>query len=239
MKGRMIEIFSSIQGEGLWVGRPQVFVRFHGCHLKCQYCDTPLTHHKIHECRIEYPAFSGIYEHKPLELTTAEINEQIARFKIPSLAVTGGEPLEQVDFLYEWFRSLDGKYEILLETSGIEVEALGRVIFFVDLVSLDIKIPSATGEEPYWEAHDRFIQCARQKPHYAKVVYDERMTDDEIERVRMILNKYTDLSAVFQPVSPIQKRDMKRCLRIFELFSETFSSRVRLIPQIHKFLSIL
>jgi len=34
------EIFSSIQGEGLYVGRRQIFIRFCGCNLNCRYCDT-------------------------------------------------------------------------------------------------------------------------------------------------------------------------------------------------------
>ncbi|MDF1532664.1 MAG: 7-carboxy-7-deazaguanine synthase QueE, partial [ANME-2 cluster archaeon] len=35
------EIFNSIQGEGIFTGMRQVFVRFQGCPLHCDYCDTP------------------------------------------------------------------------------------------------------------------------------------------------------------------------------------------------------
>ncbi|HPX77174.1 MAG TPA: 7-carboxy-7-deazaguanine synthase QueE, partial [Methanobacterium sp.] len=41
MNTRISEIFSSIQGEGKLVGRRQVFIRFSGCNLTCNYCDTP------------------------------------------------------------------------------------------------------------------------------------------------------------------------------------------------------
>lgn len=238
MKGRLIEIFSSIQGEGLMLGRPQVFVRFHGCKLKCGYCDTPLTHHKISEARIEFPPYSRQFQKHSLEFSVDELNKQIDRFKVPSLALTGGEPLEQADFIREWLSTLKG-YEILLETSGVEVEALKKVISYIDLVSLDIKIPTATGEKANWETHDRFMTVAAQKKAYAKVVYDERMLPDEVNQVLRLMKKHEELPFIFQPVSPLQKRDMKKCLEIFERFSETYPSRVRLLPQVHKFLGIL
>lgn len=239
VKARIIEIFSSVQGEGLWVGRPQVFVRFHGCKLKCGYCDTPLTHHQIDSARIEFPPFSKKFENYPLEFDPDELNRQVRRFEIPSLAITGGEPLEQVNFLQKWLPTLEGKYDILLETSGVETEALKRVMGLVSIVSLDIKIPSATGETPFWEEHKKFINVALNKSCYAKVVFDEKITNEEIEHLMMLLHQYSSLPVVFQPVSPIQKRDIKRCLEIFWLFSQKFPDRVRFIPQTHKFLSIL
>ena len=238
LNGRVIEIFSSIQGEGLWVGRPQVFVRFHGCRLKCGYCDTPLTHQKITQARIESPPYSRQFQTRSLEFTAEDLTRAVAPFEIPSLALTGGEPLEQADFIREWLSRLKG-YEVLLETSGVETEALKKVIPWVDMVSLDLKIPTATGERGYWEEHDRFMTVASQKRAYAKIVYDEKMTSEEKKRVLDLLQKHENLTFVFQPVSPLQKRDLKKCLEIFSEFAHHDPHRVRLIPQVHKFLGIL
>ncbi|MEM4195978.1 MAG: 7-carboxy-7-deazaguanine synthase QueE, partial [Methanothermobacter sp.] len=41
MKAPIMEVFSSIQGEGLLLGKRQIFIRFAGCNLNCSYCDTP------------------------------------------------------------------------------------------------------------------------------------------------------------------------------------------------------
>lgn len=239
MKAEIIEIFSSIQGEGLWVGRPQVFVRFRGCKLKCLYCDTPLTHSKIKQSRIESPPFSKRFEAHALEWTPEELNQTIERFRIPSLAITGGEPLEHGEYLGEWFESLKGRYQLLLETSGVEVEALKKVVSYLNMISLDVKVPSATGEGAFWETHHEFIQVAKEKPCYAKVTYNEKITDDEIENLMSLLKKNPELTMFFQPVSPIQKRDLRTLLDVFQLFAERYATRVRFLPQMHKFLSIL
>lgn len=239
MKARIIEIFLSIQGEGLWMGKPQVFVRFHGCKLNCSYCDTPRTHHLIHEARIEYPPYSKKFERHDLLFSIDELSQTISRFGVNSLAITGGEPLEQVDFIGPWLESLEGSFEVLLETSGVEVDALKRVIPMIDMVSLDLKIPSATRERSCFKEHDQFLTVARPRSHYAKIVYDEKMTDEEKNHVGDILKKYPELIAIFQPVSPLQKRDIKQCLALFHFFAEKYPNQVRLIPQVHKFLGVL
>ncbi|EKD41432.1 MAG: radical SAM protein [uncultured bacterium] len=240
MKARLIEIFASVQGEGLWVGKPQVFIRFHGCKLKCDYCDTPLTHHQIKSCRIEYPPFSKQFTVRDLECDLIQLDAEIARFGIKSLALTGGEPLEQADFIRHWLSKTTENYEVLLETSGIESENLGKILKYLSIISMDIKIPSATHEKPYWKEHDVFLRTAAQTPAYLKIVYDENISDDEINKIYEILNAHPQImAAIFQPLSPIQKRDVKKCLEIYWRFASQFPQKVRLIPQMHKFLNVL
>lgn len=74
---RIAEIFSSIQGEGLRIGIPSVFVRVSGCNLRCVWCDTP------------YASWNP--EGPILELS--EIKSQIEAFGIQDVVITGGEPM--------------------------------------------------------------------------------------------------------------------------------------------------
>lgn len=74
---RVNEIFYSLQGEGVWTGTPAVFVRFSGCNLRCDFCDT------THEC------FSL--------MSLDEIMAEVTSHPALTVILTGGEPSLQVD----------------------------------------------------------------------------------------------------------------------------------------------
>ena len=81
IKGRISDVFESIQGEGPYVGERQIFVRLFGCNLNCKFCDTKLE-------RFD-------------EYTAPELLDRILEFRgnYHSISFTGGEPLLQKDFL--------------------------------------------------------------------------------------------------------------------------------------------
>ena len=63
MNENIIEIFSTIQGEGKYVGCRQVFLRLEGCNLHCSYCDTDSTVGMHPDCVVEEGA--GTYHLVP------------------------------------------------------------------------------------------------------------------------------------------------------------------------------
>lgn len=95
------EIFRSIQGEGRWAGRAAVFIRFSGCNLDCEWCDT---------------------EHEEHELISAiDLADGAAMGSYPGdmLVLTGGEPLLQVDA--ELLSCLRSKFNLIaIETNGTQ-----------------------------------------------------------------------------------------------------------------------
>src|SRR6186997_1453110 len=71
------EIFHSIQGEGVLVGVPSVFIRTSGCNLRCTWCDTPY----------------ASWKPEGAEMGTAEILAKVREFGARHVVVTGGEPM--------------------------------------------------------------------------------------------------------------------------------------------------
>lgn len=98
---RVSEIFYSLQGEGTNLGKPAIFLRLAGCHLRCVWCDSKYT----------WDMKSG------KEMSTAKILQMIKKYPAKHLVITGGEPLIQQSSLLELLKKLPD-YFIEMETSG-------------------------------------------------------------------------------------------------------------------------
>jgi 7-carboxy-7-deazaguanine synthase len=97
---RVSEIFHSIQGESTLAGEPTVFVRFTGCDLRCQYCDT------------EYAFYGGT------QMSLQQILDEVAKYPARFVCLTGGEPTLQKDLPALAQELLDRGYQVSLETHG-------------------------------------------------------------------------------------------------------------------------
>ena len=125
MKENLIEIFSSIQGEGKYVGCRQVFVRFEGCNLDCCYCDTENKPGSHEFCNIETYAGSREFAKLPNPRSVSQVAMEINRLcrEVPHQAVsfTGGEPLLHPHECIQFFQrahSLYPKAHLRLYTAG-------------------------------------------------------------------------------------------------------------------------
>ncbi|NTV09370.1 MAG: 7-carboxy-7-deazaguanine synthase QueE [Zoogloea sp.] len=114
---RITEIFCSIQGESTRVGLPTVFVRLTGCPLRCSWCDT------------EYAFHGGETRELP------DILADIRSHGVPTVCVTGGEPLAQKGCQALLSALCDEGYSVSLETSGaLDISGVDpRVSRIVDL----------------------------------------------------------------------------------------------------------
>jgi 7-carboxy-7-deazaguanine synthase len=239
----LIEVYCSIQGEGPHVGGSMVFVRFQDCALHCSYCDTPASFKKHPSFRYEAEAFSGRFSFRPNPVSAEELTQILKLYDLSVLSLTGGEPLQQVDFLAAWLPKLKGSCRILLETNGVLPEALAQVISYVDIVSMDFKLPSVTGMRAYWEEHERFLSIARQKEVYVKVVVSTPTETAELEHALDIVQAIAPgIPFILQPVTPAyQVKEGIPETRLNQLYdlSRKRLADVRVIPQVHQVLGLL
>ncbi|GIW21764.1 MAG: hypothetical protein KatS3mg068_0771 [Candidatus Sericytochromatia bacterium] len=98
-KYNLVEIFYSLQGEGIRTGTANIFIRFSNCNLSCSFCDTP-------------------YNNINLSLNKDEIIKYIQKFNCKNIIFTGGEPTLQLDDdLLETLK--EKNYYLAIETNGI------------------------------------------------------------------------------------------------------------------------
>ena len=222
-RARIVEVFSSLQGEGIRLGERQVFVRFGGCNLHCDYCDEPDT--------IPIPSGS-VWS---LKRTQDEVAALAARSPHAAVSWTGGEPLLHADFLAAMMRWARAKgLENYLETNGTRVEAFRGLAPLCDTVAMDIKLPSATGRET-WSEHLEFLRVAPEKT-FAKVVLTAASTPAEWRQViRLMQEVSTNIPLVLQPATPFAGTDtISPALAVgFLRQARALLKDVRLIPQLH------
>lgn len=211
------EIFYSIQGESTFLGRPCVFVRLAGCHLRCAYCDT------------EYAFKEG------LTREIGAIADEVAAYPCDLVEITGGEPLLQPRSALLMKELADMRKTVLVETSGACDIGLcdPRAIRI-----MDIKTPSS-GEagRTDWGNIDRlttrdevkFVIGSREDYEFA---LETIATHELSDRVAAVL---------FSPVNE-QPRGLEiagaRAMPLRELAEWMLEDGVRglLQPQLHKFI---
>jgi len=104
---KIIEVFSSMQGEGMHVGRKAIFVRTWGCSKECSFCDTPGINDELYEKEMLVTDIIG------------ELFEIREKTGINLVIITGGEPTEQAMELNQLARGLaERDFELHLETNG-------------------------------------------------------------------------------------------------------------------------
>jgi 7-carboxy-7-deazaguanine synthase len=232
METHVNEVFSSIQGEGLLIGRRQIFVRFSGCNLNCNYCDTLESRDHLYGDLISIKKLYTEIEN----LLTPDFH---------SISFTGGEPLLHSDFIKKFLENYE--FKSLLETNGSLPLELKKLSHLLDYVSLDIKLPEHEATKNYNDLLDLELESIKllrdeEINTYIKVVV---MPRTKVDLIGFIASKIADevqntskLSMVLQPMSPIDlwAEDTKK---LFEMSEEAGKYiDVLTIPQVHKLLNM-
>lgn len=221
--GKVVEIFSSIQGEGLFCGQKQTFLRLHGCNLHCSYCDTPASQ--------ENNSFN--------EMSPAETVQKIRDLKVTDVSITGGEPLIQEDFLMEVLEDLKNTgFRIHLETNGTLPGPMRILAPLIDIVAMDIKLPSSCGHYRLWDAHKEFLESCSGCSLFVKTVVSQDTDPDEIAAAScLIIAAGRDVPLIIQPVTGGNTPSGDLLMKLQNVALD-YLQDVRVIPQCHKILGV-
>ena len=222
MNAKINEIFFSYQGEGIYQGVQQIFIRFSDCNLNCKYCDTN---------------YSCTKEVSVNDLIKELVVDDSLLHRAHSISITGGEPLCQVEFLKEFLPKLrDYGCRIYLETNGVLFEKLEIVVPYIDIVAMDIKLPSSTGCSGFWEEHKKFLEIALVKEVFTKTVITEETTEEDFKKAVDIIKEVSkDTILILQPVTPVdncKKPSLDKVSYFMNIALESISN-IRVIPQLH------
>lgn len=225
---KIAEIFDSIQGEGPYIGYRQLFIRFCGCNLLCDYCDTEFD--------------------KGEEYTPQTLLEKVKTFNlnaIQSISLTGGEPLLHYEFLKEFLPLLqETKTKVYLETNGTLPKSLEKIIDYTDIISMDFKLNSSAKIGDMYSQHKEFLEIAKnnKKDVFAKLVFDETIQDFEVDEFVELAQKY-DIELILQPKMGKNGNGNEigvshdKIVEVFNKFTDKYK-KTRLIGQVHKFFDI-
>ena len=242
------EVFFSVQGEGLWVVVPQIFVRVAGCDLACWYCDTAAARQVGPEWSLELPGERPRVEPNPVAVgrLLALLEAWLALPDTPaphSVALTGGEPLLYPDFIAALGPALaEAHLPLYLETGGHRPQELARVIRWIEYLALDYKLPSTLPEPVPAATFAESVRLAAQKQFFVKMVVTDRVSDAEVAEAGSAIAKAEPGAAlVLQPVTGSSRAGgppaWDQLLR-WLVITERCGLSVRLIPQCHKLLGV-
>jgi len=129
------QIFESVQGEGYYTGRLAIFIRFAGCNLRCDFCDTKFARERT----------------DGTPLTTHQIMAAIKGRKYQSkfVVLTGGEPMLQ-DFLM----LVELTHKLRRAGYYVAIESNGTLAVDRNTLGLDWITISPKSEEPFWTFGD-------------------------------------------------------------------------------------
>lgn len=174
MKLRIAEIFSSIQGEGGWLGVPSTFVRISGCNLRCKWCDTPY----------------ASWEPEGPVLTISEILARVSKYKNRHVVVTGGEPMlfDPIIELCSEFKA--GGHTITIETAGTVYQSV-----VADLMSISPKLQNSTPLGDWAERHE----ATRHQPEVTR-----KLMSEHDYQLKFVIQSLEDLPEVDGQVAELE-----------------------------------
>lgn len=204
---KVSEIFYSIEGEGIEIGRPEVFIRLTECNLRCTWCDT------------KYALENG------KDMSVNEVIKEVAKYSCKSVSITGGEPLLQREKLLKLVQRLKKMgYWIQINTNGTIFDE--AIFNLADLISMDCKCPSSKMKSDP-SVLEETGKLFKQKTQFKFIISNEEDYEYAVHEVFSFLHDAPNI--VFQP----EWNNRKFADKLVDLIKRD-NLKVRVILQQHK-----
>ena len=169
---KISEIFASVQGEGISLGEPAVFLRLALCNLRCSWCDTKYT----------WDFKNYDYDQEVNEQEVSAVLEQLRSFKPRRLIVTGGEPLLQQLSLVRLLAALDPELIVEIETNGT-LTPCSALVERVNQWNVAPKLDNCGEPRARRLREDVLTMFAQLDAAYLKIVVENPNEKDEVRRL--------------------------------------------------------
>ncbi len=219
-------IYRASEGEGVFLGRPQIFVRYQGCAIGCTNCDSKDTW--------EFSDEMG----QDLEMILDSVHKEGFNGSIKNVSITGGDPLHpaHVPHVLGLIKVLkEKKYYINIEAAGTRV--VDEIFDLVDYVSFDFKTPS-TGVKTPLKNISKMISQYPGKFQVKSVIFDKADFVATLEAYRTLEseNKGMPMPWVLTPCyNSAEAFPMERFAHILT-WNEENGGLFRVIGQQHKWI---
>ncbi len=188
--GDKAEIFYTLQGEGVSMGMPSVFIRSSLCNLHCSWCDTAYTWNWEetpwnHEEDVKYLKSEYI-----VELSSAEVSEIVMQYDCKNVILTGGEPLLQQDGWTELIKALlatDPNYRFEVETNGTQFPD-DFMAGTIDQWNVSTKLSNSGNDEKLRIKDKAMIYFAQQDNAWFKFVVQD---ESDLTEVQALESKFS------------------------------------------------
>jgi len=178
---KLIEIFSSIQGESSYIGYPCIFIRFAECNLRCNYCDTK-------------------YSYKAnFSLNVTNIMDEIRKYHpLKLVEITGGEPLLQAEVTQLIEALLNNNYQVLLETNGsLPLDKIDQRVHKI----IDVKTLKSGSKNSFCMSNLDYM-TSQDELKFVISDYDDYLWSKEFIFENNLLERNILFSPVFDKISP-------------------------------------
>ncbi|MEM3084513.1 MAG: 7-carboxy-7-deazaguanine synthase QueE [Nitrososphaerales archaeon] len=230
------EIFTSVEGEGIYFGTKTLFVRVAGCFMKCFWCDTPYA--------------LAMKDGKEYEVS--DVIKMIDENLMPNtykVNFTGGEPLVQYKAVYEMAKHVkDRGLRTYLESACYDVERFEELLPYIDICKVEFKLSDSevVDDKHYNQLLENELKCLEaavrnKKATYIKVVVSSLSEKKEFEELTKMIFNITKPESIegfiIQPAYGACEPSLDKLFQFYDIVYPYYE-QVRIVPQLQKVMGV-